>query len=63
MSIFDHRGPLKRIEIGQRGEVDRRRDITEALSGVSPVERDRIWRLVVQAAQDGIGATAPEEQA
>lgn len=56
MTVIEHRPVLKRIDIGQRGEVDRRRDITEALSGISPTERDRIWKHVVQASHDGLGA-------
>jgi hypothetical protein len=57
-----HRPVLRRIEIGS-GPADRRRpsEITEALSGVGPTERDRIWKLVVQASQDGICASATEE--
>lgn len=51
MNIFDCRGPLKRIEIGQRVDVDRRKDIAEAPSDISPAERDRIWRTVEQAAR------------
>jgi hypothetical protein len=52
-------GPYKRIEIGATRDVDRRRDITEAMSGVGPTERDRIWRLVEQTAR-GVSAPAPD---
>lgn len=55
--IFDHR-PIRRVEIGQRFEVDRRKEITEALSGISPAERDRIWRTVEQV---GRGVSAPAD--
>lgn len=54
--ISDHRPPLKRIEIGQRVDVDKRKAVTEALSGISPAERDRIWRTVEQAAR---GVSSP----
>jgi hypothetical protein len=60
MNVAEHRPVLRRIEIGQRAEVDKRRDITEALSGISPTERDRIWRLVEQTAR---GVNAPDEPA
>lgn len=62
MSVIEHRAPLKRIEIGATRGVDRRRasEITEAMSGVGPTERDRIWKLVVQASQDGLGAAENE---
>lgn len=61
MNIAEHRPPLRRIEIGAP-IMDRRReaDITEALSGVGPTERDRIWKLVVQVAQ---GVNAPTQSA
>jgi hypothetical protein len=59
MSVVEHRAPLKRIEIGS-APADRRRqsEVTEAMSGVGPTERDRIWKLLVQSAQDGIGRDA-----
>jgi hypothetical protein len=56
-----HDTPYKRIEIGSSRGADKRREITEAMSGVGPTERDRIWKLLVQAAQDGIGCV-PELQ-
>lgn len=58
--ISDHRPPLKRIEIGQRVDVDKRKDVTEALSGISPTERDRIWRIVEQVAR---GVSLPTDHA
>ncbi|MCK1541430.1 hypothetical protein IVB12_05415 [Bradyrhizobium sp. 179] len=57
--MIEHRPVRRRIEIGSRVQVTRG-DVTEALSGISPVERDRIWKLVVQASQDGIGAAHVE---
>jgi hypothetical protein len=62
MNVAEHRAPYRRIEIGSSRGADRRRDITEALSGVGPTERDRIWNLVVQAARDGIGAVQPKPE-
>lgn len=49
--VVEHRPPMRRIEIGSsvpptRGEV------TEAVSGVGPTERDRVWRLVEHGARD-----------
>jgi hypothetical protein len=58
-AIAVHRAPYRRIEIGSAVGVDKRLDITEALSGVGPTERDRIWKLVEQASQGGIGAPSP----
>lgn len=60
MDVVEHRTPLPRIEIGQRVNVDKRRDITEAVSGISPVERDRIWRLIEQTAR-GINPPADHD--
>lgn len=62
MSVVEHRPVLRRIEIGSRIDVDKRRDVTEAMSGVGPAERDRIWRLVEQAAR-GVSAPAPDAEA
>jgi hypothetical protein len=62
MNVSEHRTPLKRIEIGSP-IMPRRRStdiITEAMSGVGPTERDRIWGLVEQTAR-GVNRPAQEE--
>jgi hypothetical protein len=56
-----HETPYKRIEIGSSTEVDRRHDIVEALSGVGPTERDRIWRMIEQAVVGAGVSTAPPQ--
>lgn len=60
MNVIQHRSPLPRIEIGQRIDADKRREISEALSGISPTERDRIWKLVVQVSEGCGGCVASE---
>lgn len=60
MNISEHRTPLKRIEIGSQ-IMPRRLStdvITEAMSGVGPTERDRIWWLIEQTAR---GVNRPSE--
>jgi hypothetical protein len=60
MNVAEHRTPLKRIEIGSP-IMPRRRPydvVIEAMSGVGPTERDRIWGLVEQTAR---GVNAPTQ--
>jgi hypothetical protein len=62
MNVSEHRTPLKRIEIGSP-IMPRRRPydvVIEAMSGVGPTERDRIWRLVEQTAR---GVNSPVTEA
>lgn len=56
-----HDTPYKRIEIGSSRGADKRRDIIEAMSGVGPTERDRIWRTIEQAVVGAGVSHAPPE--